>query len=268
MDRMDHRSLSVVPHPGTGPDWRFLFGDNHDCVFRLPKSSKTAGVLLALFWKVDMRLRFDDCVFDSDTRELFRSDRPVHLSPKAFRMLELLLENRPRALSKQDLQTLLWPDTFVSEGNLATLASEIRRELGEKAGAHRPIRTVYSFGYAFSGEAVEEERPSPCPKRRCWLVWNKQEIPLARGENIIGRDPAARARIDDTTVSRHHARIVVTEEGERVEDLKSKNGTFVGARRIRKPVRLSDGDEIKTGSVFLTFRVSSPEQSTETARES
>lgn len=217
-----------------------------------------------------MRVRFGDCTFDSETRELLRSGKAVHVSPKAFRLLELLIEARPRALSKTELSESIWPDTFVTEGNLAGLAAELRAALGEKAHESGPIRTVYSYGYAFSAETSDEAQAGPNrspARRRHWLVWNKREIPLSDGENVLGRDVSGGVEIDDTTVSRQHARILVSSKESRLEDLGSKNGTFLGGKPVKKPARLSDGDEIKLGSVFLTFRTSASDESTETVRE-
>ena len=91
--------------------------------------------------------------------------------------------------------------------------------------------------------------------------------PLGEGITVIGRDRDAPVRIDDTTVSRHHARIIVTGDVARIEDLDSKNGTFLEGKRVRKSVVLSNGDEIKVGDVFLTFQSCSSDQSTETARK-
>ena len=217
-----------------------------------------------------MRVVFGDCTFDSETRELFRAGGPVHVSPKAFRLLELLLENRPRALSKQDLQEKLWPRTFVSEANLASLAAEARRAIGDKARGSRLLRTVYGFGYAFSGEA-RLERPGGGAGRegRFLLVRDDQEIELEPGENVVGRDRSASCRIDDGTISRRHARISISGKNISIEDLGSKNGTFLNGKRVgNKPLRLSDGDEIQFGSIFLTLRIISPEKSTETLRTS
>jgi DNA-binding winged helix-turn-helix (wHTH) protein len=213
-----------------------------------------------------VRVRFDDCTFDPETRELFRGGKAVHLHPKAFRLLEILLENRPRALSKAELHEKLWPGSFVSEANLASLAAEIRRGIGEKGRGARTLRTVYGFGYAFSGDATEEKRaPSPAGARYC-LVWEKKEMALAPGENVVGRDRNADVSIDDSTISRRHARIRIAGNGATIEELGSKNGTFVQGRKIEKPRRLSDGDQIQVGSVVLTFREFSPEKSTDTRR--
>src|SRR5262249_53998223 len=105
-----------------------------------------------------MRAVFADCTFDGETRELFRGGRPVHLSPKAFRLLELLLESRPRALSKAEIHEKIWPEAFVSEATLASLVAEIREAIGEDGKDARHIRTVHGFGYSFAGEAAEAPR--------------------------------------------------------------------------------------------------------------
>ena len=60
-----------------------------------------------------MRVRFGECVLDSDTRQLSVLGETVHLSPKAFQFLELLLESRPKALSRTQIHERLWPGTFV-----------------------------------------------------------------------------------------------------------------------------------------------------------
>jgi DNA-binding winged helix-turn-helix (wHTH) protein len=211
-----------------------------------------------------MRFRFGDCTFDGDTRQVERAGQVVHLSPKAFHLLELLLECRPKALSKQDLQERIWPDTFVSEANLASLAAEVREAIGDDSHHPRFLRTVYGFGYAFSGEAVSVEADAPGPRRRQCVIDSGREIELLPGENIVGRDVDAAVRLDDPTVSRHHARITKEGDSAVLEDLGSKNGTFVEGRRIRKPVKLKSGSVLTFGSVHVRFRAFSPESSTET----
>ena len=96
-----------------------------------------------------MQVSFGEFVLDLDSRELRRGVEPVRLSPKAFQLLEILVANRPKALSKADLQDRLWPDTFVVEKNLANLVSEIRQALGDSPSALGFIRTVPRYGYAF-----------------------------------------------------------------------------------------------------------------------
>ena len=210
-----------------------------------------------------MRLRFDDCEFDSDTREVFRGGRRIHVSPKAFSLLAALIERRPKAISKDDLLGLIWPGTFVSEANLPNLVADLRESLGDDSHEPRIIRTVPKFGYAFSaGIATESPGPDALAFR---LIWGDREITLHRGENVIGRDDGAILWIDDNSVSRRHARIVVDGEEAVLEDLGSKNGTYVASTAVTAPRRLDDGDQIRLGSVVVTFRMATSSVATETA---
>ena len=60
-----------------------------------------------------MKLRFGDCTLDIETRRLFRGDEEVHLSPKAFELLRLLIQHRDRALSKAELLEHVWTGVSV-----------------------------------------------------------------------------------------------------------------------------------------------------------
>ena len=217
-----------------------------------------------------MRVRFGHCTLDTGSRELLRSGAPVHLTGKAFRLLEVLIEHGPRALSKDELQELVWPGVFVSEANLTSLVTELRKAIGDDAREPEFIRTVYGFGYAFSGALdVEEGRTDrPAPKQgavRYRLVWARKEIALAEGENVLGRGAESVEWIDRDTVSRRHARIVISGGRATLEDLGSKNGTYLRGRRVEGPESISDGDEIRLGSVAVTFRVVREAASTATA---
>ena len=87
------------------------------------------------------------------------------------------------------------------------------------------------------------------------LVWGRREIALDPGDNLIGRDRDAVVWIDDESVSRRHARISIGKEGATIEDLGSKNGTYVGGKKIRGGRRLADRDVVKIGPATLTLRV-------------
>jgi predicted ATPase/DNA-binding winged helix-turn-helix (wHTH) protein len=105
------------------------------------------------------RVAFGEFVLDSATRELLREGAPVRLSPKAFQLLGALVERRPAALSKQELQERLWPGTFVVDKNLTNLIAEIRAAIGDDAKHPRFIKTVSRFGYAFGEPAPEPALP-------------------------------------------------------------------------------------------------------------
>ena len=213
-----------------------------------------------------MRLAFGDCTLDSETRELFRNERPVHLSPKAFRLLELLVEGRPKAFSKDEIHAKIWPDAIVSEATLASLIAEIREAIGEDAKDARHIRTLHGFGYSFAGEArdVPRDRAGPGEPSAWKLTWEDRVIPVPEGETIFGRDHLAGIRIPSESVSRRHARLVVARGAATIEDLDSKNGTYLRGKRIAGPKTLEDGDSIRIGSAAFTVRYVSEEKSTMT----
>jgi DNA-binding winged helix-turn-helix (wHTH) protein len=217
-----------------------------------------------------MRVRFGECVLDSDTRQLFVRGVEVHLQPKAFQFLELLLRSRPRVVPKAEIHENLWPGVFVSDGTLTSLLAEVRDAIGDDARNSRMVRTAHRVGYAFSAEAAEV-RDSPAGIVRggttVWLVRGKNRIALEPGATIIGRDPGAAVCLDDPSVSRRHARVVVSETGVTLEDLGSKNGTHLGETRVGAPLPLSDGDTVRIGSVPLLVRLFRTPESTVTSVE-
>jgi DNA-binding winged helix-turn-helix (wHTH) protein len=213
-----------------------------------------------------MRVLFGDCLLDSETRELTRAGQSVHVSPKAFQLLELLLAERPKALAKEVLHERLWPSTFVADTTLTGLVAELRSAIGDDARAPSFIRTLPVFGYSFCGTAMDAPSGAAAQKGCSYrLVWLLREISLGQGENVVGRGPESVAWIDDESVSRRHARIRIAGEEAFLEDLGSKNGTFLKGRRLDSISRLQDGDEIRVGHVSLTFRVFRGEGSTKTA---
>ena len=102
-----------------------------------------------------MKVRFGAFQVDSETRQSSGVNGDIHLSPKAFELLSVLVSARPRALSKGELQEHLWPVMSVTEANLPLLVSEVRAALGDAAHAPRYIRTVPRFGYAFCSAAFD-----------------------------------------------------------------------------------------------------------------
>jgi len=213
-----------------------------------------------------VRIGFGPFVLDLDARQLLRGDCAVHLTPKAFDLLAVLVLERPRAVSKQLLQERLWPGAFVVEANLSNLVAEIRRALDDRGRSPKWVRTAHGFGYAFSREAVTLAGAASGGSGRpvCWLSWGRQRFPLSVGEHVIGRDAHVEVRLDAATVSRRHARVVVTADGAMIEDAGSKNGTWRGGDRIAHPVRLADGDAIRLGSLLLTFHMHARSVSTQT----
>jgi DNA-binding winged helix-turn-helix (wHTH) protein len=205
-----------------------------------------------------VRARFGPYVVDSESRQLLNGDSALHLSPKAFDLLCTLLEHRPKVLKKADLHALIWPRTFVVEGNLNVLVGEIRRAIGDDAQHPRFIRTVHRIGYAFCGDAVDlREAPASTASMQCWVVFQDRTFRLSEGDTLVGRDPQCAVWLHEPGVSRRHASIRIDSGDRRVtlHDLGSTNGTFVRRSRVRTAVDLGDGDSIRIGSVELTFRL-------------
>lgn len=212
-----------------------------------------------------MAIRFADCILDTDARRLIRGGAEIHLSPKAFELLRLLVENRPRAVSKAELLSHVWPSVFVSDASLAKVVSKVREAIGDCREA--PIlRTVHGYGYAFAA-TIADDRPRSKPvgmpsQPACWLFWGNREFPLADGEHIIGREPNASIRLDSPRVSRRHAKVVVRGRSATIEDLGSKNGSFVRGIRVSALTQLDPDDDVRIGPFTLIFRVGEDSAST------
>ena len=205
-----------------------------------------------------MPIVFGDFVFDRGSRRLLRGGDEVHLGPKAFDLLDLLLRRQPEAVSKAKVRDQLWPRTFVSESNLTSIVTELRGALDDDARRPRFVRTVYGFGYAFCGAARETpddsaNEPSPAPQPR--LIYQGRQVALRDGENLLGRAEDADAPIDSPTVSRRHARILLSAGRATLEDLGSRNGTYLRGARVRGCLDLVDGDEIRVGRVRVLFKL-------------
>ena len=81
-----------------------------------------------------MRYAFGRCQLDTESRDVALDGASMHLSPKAFELLRLLIEGRPRVVPKAELMQRLWPDSFVEEANLPVLIAEVRAAIGDAGG--------------------------------------------------------------------------------------------------------------------------------------
>ncbi len=206
-----------------------------------------------------MRVLFGSFALDTGPRLLSRAGDEVHLSPKAYELLTLLVERRPRAVSKAEIHDRLWPSTYVTDASLMTLVAELRVALGEDGRAPRFVRNVRGYGYAFAGDARTDET-QVAPTRMgvvaatMWVEWGERRFPLADGENVIGRDARAHVALDDASVSRRHARLIVDGASARLEDLGSRNGTYARSERLVAPLEMRDGLAFRVGGLTLIFR--------------
>jgi DNA-binding winged helix-turn-helix (wHTH) protein len=195
--------------------------------------------------------RFDSFIFDADRRLLSRSGAGIHLTPKAFDLLSVLLDAAPRVVAKAELHDRLWPKSLVSDATLVGLVKELRRALDDNDRDAPIIRTVPRFGYAFCRPLIMA--PTTVDTVWNWLLIGQRRVPLHDGENTIGRDPLSSVWLDVASVSRRHARIVCANMRAVLEDVGSKNGTTVGEQTLQGSRELRDGDKITFGQIEVLY---------------
>ena len=101
---------------------------------------------------------FGDFELDPEQGTLSRDNRLVGLPPKAISILAVLVERRGEMVSKQTLMKLVWPETFVEEGNLTQNISLLRKELGKTSGGGDYIQTLPKRGYRLAVPVVDLDR--------------------------------------------------------------------------------------------------------------
>ncbi len=202
-----------------------------------------------------MPYRFGAFRYDPVSRCLFRDDREVALKPKTRELLVLFLQNPHRLLTRDDIAERIWPNTAVTDDSLRVQVFDLRKALG--AAGDRLIRTVPREGYRWESDVRTGDGPSRTVDDTDLvfrLLVGNREIELAEGENILGRERGVAVWIDETAVSRHHARIKIGDGIATLEDLGSKNGTYLRGKRLEVAARIGDGDEIQIGSVTMILR--------------
>jgi DNA-binding winged helix-turn-helix (wHTH) protein len=203
-------------------------------------------------------------VVDVGARLVKREGTDIHLAPKAFDLLVILVNNQPNAVRHEQLRATLWPGVHVSETSLPALVTQLRRALGDTTDDGRMIRTLHRVGYAFTGTAIVAGSARVAEVPVCRLIWRRQSIEVAAGESIIGRGRQCAVRIDADSVSRHHARLTITGRDVSIEDLGSKNGTWVGGERIHDAVPLGNGVSFRIGSEIVRVKIDDGERPTKT----
>src|SRR5262245_16053302 len=111
-----------------------------------------------------LRCHFEDCVLDTEKRELRRGADPVSITPQVFDLLEYLIRNRERVVSKDDFIDVIWKGRVVSDAAVATRLNAARTAIGDSGEEQRLIKTLPRKGFRFVGEVWEvpgSSDPSP-----------------------------------------------------------------------------------------------------------
>ncbi len=206
----------------------------------------------------------DWCVYPNLDR-ISRDETTVHLEPKVMDLLVYLAQHSGRVVTKNDIIDAVWEGHIVANSALSRCMALLRGALGDDARQPRYIETIPKRGYRLTApvtgiEPVILESREPMFRLRV----GEREYPLVDGEHVIGRSPEVAIYVDSPKISRHHARIEVEGGRASLEDMGSKNGTFVDGRMVTAPIPLEDGNEIVAGSVVFTFIDVRAGESTET----
>ena len=149
----------------------------------------------------------------------------------------------------------------MSESSLPGLVADLRLALGDDRAEPRFIRTVRGYGYAFCGATLGD--PGPRADACRWIALRAgREIPLPEGIHLIGRGERCLIRCESVRVSRCHAQIHVTPGRVVIEDLGSRNGTFLRGERIQGASEIQAGDTVHVGPEEIRFVAAGPDAST------
>jgi TolB-like protein len=120
---------------------------------RLPTGGPTQGV-------GNLRYLFEEYAFDTDRRELHRGADVVCLTPQVFDLLDYLIRNRMRVVSKDDLVNAIWNGRIVTDAALTTRLNAARSAVGDSGREQRLIRTLPRKGFRFVGSVLEAQGPA------------------------------------------------------------------------------------------------------------
>jgi TolB-like protein len=107
-----------------------------------------------------LRYLFEDYAFDTDRRELHRGADVVTIAPQVFDLLDYLIRNRERVVSKDDLIDAIWNGRIVSDGALTTRLNAARSAIGDSGEEQRLIKTLPRKGFRFVGTVREAQGPA------------------------------------------------------------------------------------------------------------
>ena len=188
--------------------------------------------------------------------ELRNGDSVIRLRPKLMDLLAAFARNPGEVLSKHCLLDRVWADVTVGDASLTVAVGELREALGDLPEEPTYIETISRRGYRLiASVSYPAVSTNQAEASRYWLTGAGVELVLQQGENLIGRSPVACVRIDSPKVSRNHARITIDGDTAFVEDLGSKNGTFVGDTRIEVPTPLAHGDQLRLGQLAAILSI-------------
>ena len=201
---------------------------------------------------------------DPAAGELSDDARVVRLRPKVMELLVSLAARPGEVLAKQELLDAVWPDVVVAETSLSVTVAQLRKALGDDPARPTFVETIPRRGYRLVATVDGAPRSSPRlpASSPLALIGREVTLPLKSGRTVIGRDPACDARLDSYHISRFHVAVEVHGGRVVVEDLGSKNGTFINGKRISTAQELRPGDRLRLGRHAATLQLAADGAST------
>ena len=136
-----------------------------------------------------MIFEFGDFQLDQQCHELRTSKSVIALEPKALALLNLLIVERDRAVSREEIFQAVWPGVFVSDASLSTSVRQIRKALGDDGERQQIIRTIRGHGFRFVADVREKNQARP--EAPVELAGNSAKPTIAiRPFQLLGSDPA------------------------------------------------------------------------------
>jgi DNA-binding winged helix-turn-helix (wHTH) protein len=223
----------------------------------------------------DRIARFGVFELNPRTGELRKRGARVRLQDQPFQVLTMLVERAGDLVTREEVRERLWSGSvFVAfDQALNNAIAKVRAALGDSAENPRFVETLERRGYRFlasvewaaaEGPLPPSARVSSRPATNVRLTTDDRTITLQDGTHVIGREPDAAVWIDSAVVSRRHAELIVHDGRVTIEDLGSRNGTFVNGTRPTGVSALVHGDEIRLGTLRLVVHVSTGQTATRT----
>ena len=107
-----------------------------------------------------MRYLFEDYTLNTERRELHRGADAVSITPQVFDLLDYLIRNRERVVSKDDLISAVWNGRIVSDAALTTRLNAARNAIGDSGEKQRLIKTLPRKGFRFVGQVRSVGEPT------------------------------------------------------------------------------------------------------------
>jgi TolB-like protein len=215
-----------------------------------------------------LRYLFEEYAFDTDRRELHRGADVVSIAPQVFDLLDYLIRNRERVVSKDDLINAIWNGRIVSDAALTTRLNAARSAIGDTGEGQRLIKTLPRKGFRFVGPVVEAQGPAGAatadnsiePPKPALTLPNKPSIAVLPFTNLSGdpeQDYFADGMVDEitTALSRFKSLFVIARNSSftykgRAVDIK-KVGRELGVRYVLEgSVRKAAGKVRITGQLI------------------